>query len=274
MDTGEWRHGQAEPERTWPPGPPIGQTGDPANLWVDDPTVAWGSTEAVSAADAWVPPQRTGDDRDRRTDTGGHPLVLDPDAWYRPAVPPVSPPGYQSAMTPVSSPPTSAPPSAAYPPYPSMTSPGLPRPDMYSQPRSQRTDPQRPVRTGVDSWSATRDPAPRTDDRSPREQPEPWPNETFDDPAYGPVIGFTAAWYGAPGVLYLIWLLTLSGERQGLVGRNFLAGLPWVAGAIVLSLTVAVLLRWAVQGWRALTISFAAAVIGAGVATIAHSLAF
>jgi hypothetical protein len=268
MDTGEWRHGQEEPERPpWASGSYGGQTGDPANLWVDDPTVAWGSTEAVSAPDSWVPQQRTGDDRDRRTDTGGHSsLLLDADGWYRPAVPLANSPGYPSATSPTSAPPATYAPAATAG-FPSTDLPGR-RPDSRREPRR---DPYLTSRTGVDSWSTTRDPGPRP---GPRDEPDQWPKETFDDPAYSPVIGFTAAWYGAPGVLYLIWLLTLSGDRQALVGRNFLAGLPWVAGAIVLSLTVAVLLRWAVQGWRALTISFAAAVIGAGVATIAHSLAF
>ena len=93
-----------------------------------------------------------------------------------------------------------------------------------------------------------------------------------DEPAYGPVLGFTAGWYGIPAVLYLVWLLTLDSDRQGPVGRQFVASLPWLVGALVLSLAVAGLLRWATVGWRTLTLSFAATVIGAGVATIAHSL--
>ena len=46
-----------------------------------------------------------------------------------------------------------------------------------------------------------------------------------------------------------------------------------VVAALILSIAVAALLRWAMVGWRALTLSFAAAVIGAGVATIAHTFA-
>ena len=63
------------------------------------------------------------------------------------------------------------------------------------------------------------------------------------------------------------------GQGQGSGGQTVLASLPWLATAVVLSMAVAALLRWAVVGWRALTLSFAAAIIGAGVVTVAHSLA-
>jgi hypothetical protein len=239
MDSGEWRHGQADPEQTWPPYANR-SPGDPANLWVDDPMVAWGSTEA------WVPPQRTGEEH-RRDASAPPPMVLEPDAWYRPA------------------PPRNDPPVDAHP---------APRHDLRVDLTEARTGALRTNHSaGADGWSTRTQTSQMERHAAAREDTERWPRDTFDDPAYGPVLGFTAGWYGAPGVLYLIWLLTLSGDRKGLVGHNFLAGLPWLAAAIVLSLAVAALLRWAVQGWRALTISFAAAVIGAGVATIAHSLA-
>jgi hypothetical protein len=93
-----------------------------------------------------------------------------------------------------------------------------------------------------------------------------------EEPEYGPVLGYTGAWYGLPAVLHLIWLVTLEGDRQALAGRALVASLPWLAAALVVSLVVAGLLRWMVLGWRSLTVSFAAAVIGAGVTTIAHSL--
>jgi hypothetical protein len=51
-----------------------------------------------------------------------------------------------------------------------------------------------------------------------------------------------------------------------------LAGLPWLFTALVLSLGVGALLRWKVTGWRAFTLGFAAAIIGGGLTTIAHSL--
>jgi hypothetical protein len=129
------------------------------------------------------------------------------------------------------------------------------------------------VRTGVDNWVRP-DPRPR---RRLNETDEyrvvrPQRDAFGDEPAYGPVLGLTAAWYGVPAIFYLVWLVTLDSDRQSLVGRTFVASLPWLFSAIVLSLAVAGLLRWAVVGWRAMTLSFASAVIGAGVTTIAHSL--
>lgn len=129
-------------------------------------------------------------------------------------------------------------------------------------------------RTGVDNWSrplpATRGPVDQEEDDL---QPRRRRDTTYgDEPAYGPVLGFTAGWYAIPAVLYLVWLITLDSDRQSLIGRQFVASLPWLVGAVVMSLAVAGLLRWATVGWRTLTLSFAAAVIGAGVATIAHSL--
>jgi hypothetical protein len=91
------------------------------------------------------------------------------------------------------------------------------------------------------------------------------------EPRYGAVFGLTAAWYALLAVIFLGWLVIAGGQGSG--ARPVLASLPWVATAVLLSLAVAALLRWAVVGWRALTLSFAAAIIGAGVVTVAHSLA-
>jgi hypothetical protein len=128
-------------------------------------------------------------------------------------------------------------------------------------------------RTGVDNW--TRPQATSHERVEPDEDalnPQGARGAYGEEPAYGPVLGFTAGWYAIPATLYLIWLATLNSDRQGLVGRAFVGSLPWLFGAMALSLTVAALLRWATVGWRTLTLSFAAAVIGGGVATIAHSL--
>lgn len=92
------------------------------------------------------------------------------------------------------------------------------------------------------------------------------------EPAYGMLLGLTVCWYAVPGLLYVIWLLTAGTDRAGPTARQFLGNLPWLLAAVTLSLAVAALLRWAIVGWRAMTLSFAAAIIGAGVATIAHSL--
>jgi len=98
------------------------------------------------------------------------------------------------------------------------------------------------------------------------------PDEFADEPSYGIIAALTTAWYALPGLLFLLWAFTARNGRQGGAGHQLATSLPWLAAALVLSLVVAGLLRWAIVGWRALTLSFAAAVIGAGVATIAHSL--
>jgi hypothetical protein len=137
-----------------------------------------------------------------------------------------------------------------------------------------QVSPAGPVRrSGVDNWSRT-DLAPHAEVDHEGEEVETRRRRSSygEEPAYGPVLGFTAGWYAIPAVLYLVWLVTMDSERQGLIGRQFVASLPWLVGAVVISLAVAALLRWATVGWRTLTLSFAAAVIGAGVATIAHSL--
>jgi hypothetical protein len=91
-----------------------------------------------------------------------------------------------------------------------------------------------------------------------------------DEPGYGSVLTLTASWYLLPAVLYVVWLVTVGSDRSA--PKDIVGSVPWLVAAVLLSLAVAGLLRWAIVGWRALTLSFAAAVIGAGVATIAHSL--
>ena len=109
-----------------------------------------------------------------------------------------------------------------------------------------------------------RGPAPRQRTRARREEEYP------DEPNYGTVLTLTAGWYLLPAVLYVVWLITVGNDRSGT--KDIVGSVPWLIAAVLLSLAVAALLRWAIVGWRALTLSFAAAVIGAGVATIAHSL--
>ena len=94
-----------------------------------------------------------------------------------------------------------------------------------------------------------------------------------DEPSYRALFGLTAGWYALLALIYLGWVAIAGGEGAGLGSQSVAASVPWLAIAVALSVAVAALLRWAVVGWRALTLSFAAAVIGAGVATVAHSLA-
>ena len=93
--------------------------------------------------------------------------------------------------------------------------------------------------------------------------------ELFSDEArYRVLFALTAGWYGPAVLVYLMWALLVRGDA----GAGIVSGLFWLAGAAVVSLAVAGLLRWASVGWRALTLSAAAAVIGGGITTIAHTL--
>lgn len=93
-----------------------------------------------------------------------------------------------------------------------------------------------------------------------------------EEPAYRLVLTWTAGWFCVPLVFYLIWLVTLDGERMAMAAGQLVRGLPWLIAALAASAGVAALLRWAVTGWRAVTLAFASAVIGSGMVTIAHSL--
>ena len=263
MDSGEWRYGQAD-------DPP--PNGAPApNLWSEDPSGGW------DAADRWPAPRSAPPASGPPSGPPSGPDGLDDTGWQRAAewgqgrYPAVNPPAPALPQYPGPEinpggtfgkagtlPAHGYPPSGSHGAEVGPVSPagGLPpyRAGHVAPPRRRAASPVR--RRG-------RRPANR---RRSRRGP------FGEEPAYGPVLGYTAAWYGIPALLYLVWLVTLDDQRQGLVGRQFVASLPWLLAAVVLSLAVAGMLRWAIVGWRAVTLSFAAAVIGAGVTTIAHSL--
>lgn len=97
----------------------------------------------------------------------------------------------------------------------------------------------------------------------------------------------TAGWFAFPLVLYTLWILTLDSEPADrcvdAAGEicasartealtDLAASLPRVGATLLVSLVVALLLRWASARWRAVTVGFAAAVIGAGSATVLFSV--
>jgi hypothetical protein len=91
------------------------------------------------------------------------------------------------------------------------------------------------------------------------------------------------AWYAVPLVLYTGWALLLrhspaadcpgdgspctTGQSGG-IGHSLNAALPQVLVSLVLSASVAPLLRWCNPLWRSITVGFLAAVIGGGIATM------
>jgi hypothetical protein len=83
------------------------------------------------------------------------------------------------------------------------------------------------------------------------------------------LLTLTATWYLPVALVFLAWVLIIGG---GTTSARLLSGLIWLVAAMALSLAVVGLLRWASVGWRAVTLSIASALIGGGVATIAHTL--
>jgi hypothetical protein len=111
-------------------------------------------------------------------------------------------------------------------------------------------------------------------------------DEDDDEPREHGFLGAALAtimWYLIPTAIYLGWALLLGDTaRPGCVDaagapclsphdqaiQNLLSNLPKLGGAIALSLIVALLIRWITSIWRGLSVGFAAAVVGAGLATV------
>jgi type IV secretory pathway TrbD component len=112
----------------------------------------------------------------------------------------------------------------------------------------------------------------------PRTRPEPSfdEDEPEEAPGYLHTALVTTAWYTIPLLLYTMYVLTLDGSAEagdGVSARanalnGLLGGMPRVGVALATSLAVALLIRVISRGWRAATIGFASAVVGAGVATV------
>lgn len=101
---------------------------------------------------------------------------------------------------------------------------------------------------------------------------------------YRATAGWTAAWYAIPCALYLAWLFLIEGNPgvtcgpagingcQSDVPHALLHGLSRIGAALATSVLVALLLRRGSAAWHPITSAFAAAVIGAGAATIGLSM--
>lgn len=104
---------------------------------------------------------------------------------------------------------------------------------------------------------------------------------------YPAAVVATVGWYALPVLLYLIWSLLLGGGADSgcvdAAGVRCLSpraealhdlggALSPMAVAVALSSAFALFLRWIAGTWRALTVGFAAAVVGAGLTTILLSI--
>lgn len=116
----------------------------------------------------------------------------------------------------------------------------------------------------------------------PVEHPEPEPDLTA---SRATVAAWTIIYFALPTLLYLAWAFTRSATPPPycLEGAEcppprteaftaFLDLLPALAGAVVLGVVMATLMRRLTRVWRPSTVGLAAAVIGAGLATLVVSI--
>jgi hypothetical protein len=115
-------------------------------------------------------------------------------------------------------------------------------------------------------------------------------DEFDDEPESGGYLAamvYTAMWYAVPMVLWILWSLTLNSEasatcidssgapceseRTEALG-NLVDNMPRMGATLLLSIVVAVVLRYVSSSWKAATVGFAAAVVGGGLATVAISV--
>jgi hypothetical protein len=99
---------------------------------------------------------------------------------------------------------------------------------------------------------------------------------------------YTAAWYAVPVLVFFVWLLTLDGSvpagcvtdvagvgcdsDRAKATASLLSAAPRFGLALMVSLVVAVLLRWASGTWRSGSVGLAAAVVGGGLSTVLISV--
>jgi hypothetical protein len=98
-------------------------------------------------------------------------------------------------------------------------------------------------------------------------------DDDLDETTGGPLaaVGFTALWYGVPVVLFVLYMLVLDGAQQSHALTTLAGAAPQFGLSLVLSMAVAVGLRWASGTWKAASVGLAAAVVGGGLATVLMS---
>ncbi len=99
------------------------------------------------------------------------------------------------------------------------------------------------------------------------------PDEEFEEDTGGPLaaVGYTVVWYGVPVVLFVLYMLVLNGAQQAQALETLAGAAPQFGLSLVLSMLVAVGLRWASGSWKAASVGLASAVVGGGLATVLTS---
>ncbi|MEV6598984.1 hypothetical protein AB0M36_19305, partial [Actinoplanes sp. NPDC051346] len=99
------------------------------------------------------------------------------------------------------------------------------------------------------------------------------PEEEFEEESGGPLaaVGYTVVWYGVPVVLFVLYMLVLDGNQRVHALGTLADAAPQFGLSLVLSMLVAVGLRWASGSWKAASVGLASAVVGGGLATVLTS---
>jgi hypothetical protein len=97
--------------------------------------------------------------------------------------------------------------------------------------------------------------------------------DEIEESTGGPLaaVGYTVIWYGVPLVLFVVYLLVFSRGQQTHALSTLASAAPQFGLSLVLSMLVAVGLRWASGSWKAASVGLAAAVMGGGLATVLTS---
>jgi hypothetical protein len=98
-------------------------------------------------------------------------------------------------------------------------------------------------------------------------------DEEDEQAAGGPLaaVGYTVIWYGVPVVLFVLYMLIVNRGSQSHALETAAKAAPQFGVSLVLSLLVAVGIRWVSSTWKAISVGLAAAVVGGGLATVISS---
>jgi hypothetical protein len=99
------------------------------------------------------------------------------------------------------------------------------------------------------------------------------PDDDVDENNGGPLaaVGYTVIWYGVPVVLFVLYMLVVTGDEKAHALSTLSKAAPQFGLSLALSMLVAVLLRWISGSWKAVSVGLAAAVLGGGLATVLMS---
>jgi hypothetical protein len=136
------------------------------------------------------------------------------------------------------------------------------RPTGYQSPVAGGSYERRPVSTDLSA-------APNR----PNNLLDPDDDDDLEEEPGGPLaaVGYTAMWYGVPVVLVVLYMLVLNGSQQATALDTLAGAAPEFFLSLLLSMVVAVGLRWASGTWKAASVGLAAAVMGGGLATVLSS---